>query len=370
MLLAVLPFCFVNCLILGLVAFYRTQHEFGFSPTGHGLLTLLVSFLVISKVNLAYDRFRAVRKHSGDAFMQLRELVQIVISISSSYSPLCDDKGEGNQKNENDESDDENIARELRYWRLETVSKISELMDATVYVVKDRDLACLFARNTPLPKNYWKREEDEPPDNTALDPMSHVQSLRMHLYCTADLGIQLLERVSLTGKLQEFVVSYNDLLILASTPLPFPLVQMGRAFLFLWTFSMPLVLLGGPFSELWVAQIFLFFLTYGFIGLELVSIKLSDPFGDSRDDVQIEKIRDASIIGIQNDLKGMEFQMTLSERRLQFSQQKRRFKKRRTDMADAQNPMAHHSNTAQNSVNFSSSYYHAMDAGDDHNHGC
>ena len=125
------------------------------------------------------------------------------------------------------------------------------------------------------------------------------------------------------NKLQEYINSYNNLLILASTPLPFPLVQMGRAFLFLWTFSMPLVLLEGPFSDLWTAMLFLFFLTYGFVGLELVSIKLCDPFGDSRDDVQISKIRDAAMEGIQNDLKCMQQQMTISERRLQFAGQRR-----------------------------------------------
>ncbi len=64
------------------------------------------------------------------------------------------------------------------------------------------------------------------------------------------LDIHLLERVNLVNKLQEYVGSYNNLLILASTPLPYPLVKMGRVFLFLWTFSMPLVLLGGPFSDL------------------------------------------------------------------------------------------------------------------------
>jgi predicted membrane chloride channel (bestrophin family) len=313
---AVLPFCIANCMILGLVAYYRTLKDFGFSPTGHGLLTLLVSFLVISKVNLAYDRFRAVRKHAADVFLHLRELMQMVIAISTSNSPPKKD----NRKDDNDD-DSEDRSKEIRYWRLECLGKVTDLMNTTVTVVKDPDLARYFARNTPLPKHAW-RDDQGPLDLNCLDPLAHVQSLRMHVYCTDDLGIHLLERVNMVTKLQEFVDAYNNLLILASTPLPFPLVQMGRAFLFLWTFSMPLVLLEGPFSEVWGAQIFLFFLTYGFIGLELVSIKLSDPFGDSRDDVQLDGIRDAALLGMENDLKGMAIQMTLSERRLQFSQQK------------------------------------------------
>jgi len=86
---------------------------------------------------------------------------------------------------------------------------------------------------------------------------------------------------------------------------------------------MPLVLLDGPFSSMWAAQIFLFFLTYGFIGLELVSIKISDPFGNSRDDVQISGIRDATILGIENDLKEIAtMRATISELGRRFSQQK------------------------------------------------
>ena len=125
------------------------------------------------------------------------------------------------------------------------------------------------------------------------DPLTVVQCMRMHLY-NGDVHLELLERVSLVNKLDSFVESYRQLLELASTPLPFALVQMGRAFLFLWTFSMPLVLLQGPFTDLWTAMVFLFFLTYGFVGLELVSMKLTSPFGDGIHDIQLTNLRDVS----------------------------------------------------------------------------
>jgi predicted membrane chloride channel (bestrophin family) len=377
-LFAVLPFCIANCMILGLVAFYQTKQEFEFSATGHGLLTLLVSFLVISKVNLAYDRFRAVRKDAAEAFLHLRELMQMVIAISSSVSPPTT---KGDDHDDIDDGDDnENRSKELRCWRLECLSKVAELMDLTVTVVKDHDLACYFARNTPLPQRALKNYSSQgPPDMNALDPMVHAQSVRMHVYHTSDLGIHLLERVSLSNKLQEFIQSYNNLLVLSSTPLPFPLVQMGRVFLFLWTFSMPLVLLGGPFSGFWGAQLFLFFLTYGFIGLELVSIKLSDPFGDSRDDVQIASIRYATKLGISADLKGMELQPTLSERRLQFSRQKHHLHIR--SMRDAQMYNAGRASASSDRSVYQDQHamhnphdpacaYQAMEGDDSHAFGC
>ena len=47
-----------------------------FSPSGHGLMTLIVTFLVINKVNLAFDRYMQSRHAIGHALSALRELNQ------------------------------------------------------------------------------------------------------------------------------------------------------------------------------------------------------------------------------------------------------------------------------------------------------
>jgi predicted membrane chloride channel (bestrophin family) len=241
---AVLPFCIINCLLLALVEYFEEKQDFGFSPTGHGLLTLLVSFLVISKVNLAYERFRAARHHTGNAFLHLRELNQLVITVSTSY--MQDDL------NYNDKNVHQN--KGIHRWRAECVDQIVEILDATKRVLQEDKLASYLARNegsTSLP------HFTSPEHNNTVDPLVLVQSLRLHLYSSRNL--QLLERVNLMAKLNDFVTDYRALLDLASTPMPFAFVQMGRAFLFLWTFSMPLVLRQGPFTDVWTAMIFLFF---------------------------------------------------------------------------------------------------------------
>jgi predicted membrane chloride channel (bestrophin family) len=54
---------------------------------------------------------------------------------------------------------------------------------------------------------------------------------------------------------------------------------MSRTFLFFYIFTLPSALLtvtSTPASDL----IVLFIVTYGFIGLEIISIELDDPFGD------------------------------------------------------------------------------------------
>jgi len=127
---AVLPLCILNCLLLTLVGFFRKRYKFEFSPNGHGLLTLLVSFLVISKVNLSYERYKAVRQYAGQGSIALRELIQMVMAVSN--------KSSGNG---------ESHYRELQHWGTECVAKVTDLLDASVCVLQNRSLAKHFAYN-------------------------------------------------------------------------------------------------------------------------------------------------------------------------------------------------------------------------------
>lgn len=273
-LFAVLPYCILNCALLALVNL--AGQDIGFSPTGHGLLTLLVSFLVISKVNLAYERYKLARECTGNAFLRLRELAQLIVTFSAGVP--------------------EDELKRIRKWRSEAIVKVIHILHWTQKIIQDDEAAKYIARheNSDSPRIVLLAEND---------PLHLCQPLRMHLYLSDHLGLQLLERVNLLAKLGEFVNEYRQLIYLASTPLPFALVQMGRAFLFLWTFSMPLVLRQGPFTDLLSAEIFLFFLTYGFIGLELVSMKLSEPFGDSIHDIRVLALKEATLLGIEKDLE-------------------------------------------------------------------
>lgn len=92
---------------------------------------------------------------------------------------------------------------------------------------KNQHQANYLARNVDL---EWKTDDD---------PMLHAQALRSHVYTVNlqafDLAgesntkqLELLERMKMVDFVNEFVVNYRNLLKCASTPLPFPLVQMAR----------------------------------------------------------------------------------------------------------------------------------------------
>jgi hypothetical protein len=58
--MAVLPYCVLNCafmVIVELLAIYDVK--IAFSPSGHGLMTLIISYLVISKGKLTRAQFHA-----------------------------------------------------------------------------------------------------------------------------------------------------------------------------------------------------------------------------------------------------------------------------------------------------------------------
>jgi len=71
-------------------------------------------------------------------------------------------------------------------------------------------------------------------------------------------------------------------------------VQMARTFLFFWVFSLPLVLvadvddsastIGYTIHDTVEALLIIFFCTYGFLGLEYVSMEMDDPYGEDPND--------------------------------------------------------------------------------------
>lgn len=87
--------------------------------------------------------------------------------------------------------------------------------------------------------------------------------------------------------LLDFVTIFNNAFhsfrVLIFTPYPFPLVQMTRAFLFFWVYTLPMVLLKD--YRVWSSLFIVLLVTFGFVGIEYVSMALDDPFGDETNDV-------------------------------------------------------------------------------------
>jgi len=132
-------------------------------------------------------------------------------------------------------------------------------------------------------------------------------------------------------KLHQYVIdlaeSYQGMAMFSATPYPFPISQMTRyckfrllpyiyniylliyiyifmkthsciiffrIFLFMWVFTLPFALLYQS-DELFSIIVIIFFGTYGFFGLEFVSIEMDDPFGSDANDIEMIKLSSVSL---------------------------------------------------------------------------
>ncbi len=256
-------------------------------------MSLLIAYLGVSKVNLAYERYMSAQIATGHAFLILRELHQLSITLTENF--------------ENAEAIE---------WRRDTRQTIIQLVHETVTTLRDGKHAAALARNVGYRPGVGIDGSKDLNSRGGIhhyeDPMLLVHALRSHLYNeSANIfkgrdgipELQLLERCKMIDLLHEFTVSYRNLIRLASSPLPFVLVQMGRTFIFIWTLTIPLVLTGADFvQEYPSAFFFVILLTYGFLGLEFLSRMLSNPFGDEiKNDLNVRGMGTAAIIGIEED---------------------------------------------------------------------
>merc|ERR1712151_225290 len=105
-----------------------------------------------------------------------------------------------------------------------------------------------------------------------------------------EFDVPCLKELKLYTYIDAYAQSLYGLRRLVTTPFPFPLVQMARTFLAFWLFTMPFVLVNDMGELRSVDLLIVFFLTYGYAGLELVSMEMDDPFGTDDNDFAHEEM--------------------------------------------------------------------------------
>jgi len=103
--------------------------------------------------------------------------------------------------------------------------------------------------------------------------------------------------MKLLSYVEDFVNSYHSLMCINATQFPFPIVQMCQTLLWLWVLTLPFALRDDYTSPDKIVQniVLIILLTYGFIGLEMVSIELDEPFGDDLNDFDIKYLTQKTI---------------------------------------------------------------------------
>jgi hypothetical protein len=330
------------------------------STQGHSFITLIVSFLLVSRVNIALGRYNDARGHIGTMYQELRELAcyvcvytydrqeqvdkewrhevayrgLILLRTAMAVIDYPDTKVAAWNLPELNGIEMEEIKRQL----LSTVNDTNGSIDDSVrqssstvsrYGHKARDewdetmrvpirLAYLLRKSIHLQVTRLSKEMVNPQEAKILGCvdafMNGYYGIRKFLttvsqqcVCNCTL-VKSFENVVLENFANSCVLlnaaHFPDSVVLESQslppshhshsldlttiinytqPVPFPLIQMARTFLFLYIFTVPFVMLADDSGV--VPHCFaVFIMTYGFLGLEVVAIELDNPFGSDEND--------------------------------------------------------------------------------------
>uniref|UniRef100_A0A6U5IGZ0 Bestrophin homolog n=1 Tax=Corethron hystrix TaxID=216773 RepID=A0A6U5IGZ0_9STRA len=311
----VLPYCILNCTVTYVLSSMMDSFnlKFGFSPTGYGMMTFLVSFLVIEKVRVALDRYMCLRDALGRAFVSLRELNQMIITFTEITQMST------------------KIKDESELWGLSIRQHLTDVINITVDIMRDHDkmvalafrkklgevvdlpldcMGCSNAMDLVQFDNKTEKRQKGTDEVNQYDPMIQLHAFRYHTYSNFGLGLygedplELFQKMKIVELCRIYMDAFTEIVKFQTTPIPFPLLQMGRTFLLIYTFAMPMALIGFvPDYSLSAVLLFIFFLTYGYVGLELVAFRLLAPFGTDTCDMDVDGMRNATVYGMQSDWK-------------------------------------------------------------------
>lgn len=292
---SVWPFVFPWCVVVGLftyAVYFLKEHDMDLTihnGSGHSFMSLLVSFLVVTRTSLIFNKFTHSRQVLQNLFGACGEIVQHACLLTMT-----------------------NTNTEARDWRSKvaynTVIALRAAISALEYKsshipcweylppFEDEELQLLLNTNvsgTPAnisalkdlahgPRNEYT-ENFRVPTIWAYNLRKTILAVRNDPTILKKSGLDSFEQLRILDFVTKYVHAWEEMHKLASSPFPFPLAQMTRTFLFFWVFSLPLVLIKDD-SSLWATFVVIFGITYGFFGLEYVALQLSDPYGQDEND--------------------------------------------------------------------------------------
>lgn len=143
-------------------------------------------------------------------------------------------------------------------------------------------------------------------------PISMIHIVRKRIASRkAFMGTDLDARIEMTlyNCTCKYLDAFFGLRQLVTTKFPFPLVQMTKTFLYFWVFTLPFCLVHDMNTSIWSVTTSIFFITYGYVGLEFVSNAMDHPFGDAPNDFDLEEMKVSTlevIYSIIRDTSGAE----------------------------------------------------------------
>ena len=328
----VLPYCVANVVLMVVLRIVKDKFfpSLEISTQGHSFVSVVVAFLLVSRVQSCQARYADARNSLATMYRATRELIMDVSILTL-----------------------DNTSDNAKRWRYEVAYRALLLLRTSMAVI---DYPTDFIASWKVPELQGEELEDimkhsfyqnggdmkafrhearSEFEESMRVPIrisyllkksiqKHSKMLLIEEHSTgtsktvAGAGgpIATSHYVNLLKNVDEFMNGYYGMRKMLTTPIPFPLVQMARTFLFAYVFTIPFAFLSDK-SPL-VAHCFeVFLLTYGFVGLELVAIELDNPFGDDENDfdnLALAKSCMEDVYLIMYDTDGYESAMNLRKK--------------------------------------------------------
>ncbi|KAG7337738.1 bestrophin, RFP-TM, chloride channel [Nitzschia inconspicua] len=291
------PYCFVNTLLC--VVLVVLLEVFGLDLTisefGHEFMSVLVSFLVISKLSYTISLYYELQGHLSDMNQAAIDMTQLACTFTG-----------------------RNNGEKYREWRYEVTLHVATMLMATAAVVskggendvwdkikflesrRDHDILLNLPNDfgrifcsrerVDYPKEMYVMGHNLKSDLNLRLPIRVAQYLRNTIMTHQSLPQPLhpMQEMQLMDRVKDFMNSYRGIRKYLVAPLPLPWVQLGRIFVIAYVFTLPFALLSPDLNLAGVEVILTTFLiTYGFLGCEFLFVELDDPFAEDPNDLPL-----------------------------------------------------------------------------------
>ena len=278
--MSVLPFCLLNVIvtisICGVSVYLDV--DLRFQEGGMTILTTLVAFLVVSRTSCAYSRFWTARDHVTKLLIKSYQIALLANSFTA--KPL------------QDADVDLTAKKKVLIWRNTVKCRLISLISATTDILRhgemvrhleegdtqlsfENEMKCTLFGNKV--HRCFIKSNDLIVDPSSIGTYLHdVFESNKRFLDDANCSLLIQREIALHNLIGQLLDNYKLLCNFITTPYPFPLVQMTKALVLLWLFLLPFYMLHGIYSFVGSVSlgVAIFFMTYGFFGLECVAMEL------------------------------------------------------------------------------------------------
>eukprot|EP00754_Rhynchopus_humris_P013213 Rhum_TRINITY_DN14317_c4_g1::Rhum_TRINITY_DN14317_c4_g1_i1::g.80319::m.80319/K08994/yneE; putative membrane protein len=331
---------FLVLLTVAFLMIHTFAHKFDVSLTGHQIVLVPMSFLLVFRCSNSYQRYWDGRSLLGSLVYSCRELVSkayLYPSLGNAPDSSFDADADANA----DDADVARVSENIRRYTLATACLINTTVashwERLDWERKARRrgggaaAAAPFLLNLSTLRSRAQLTDEEFEDISSVQktqPLLLLLWLRMEVAYAERRGyLTPLHALDMNQTLGELQQVWNGMLKITSTPLPYLWVHLSRVVL--WSFLVTLI---PPAVSVmtWVAIPFILVTSFLFLGLITVGNEMEDPFGTDINDFDLVAFEGI----IKRDLDLMARTHATRRRRQQMDREERA-KQGKEDNSDA-----------------------------------